>query len=209
MRPLISSERPPSSPDLTESAPEALLGRRLRTPAEVEQGAAELLASGRSGAVLIKGGHSFDTDAECESGEGGGGARTVAQDYYCEGRADATGLEAGGWWLSGGRIASDETHGTGCTLSSAIAAALAHGLSLLDAVVLAKAYVTQGIGAAVRLGSGPGPVAHTRWPDEAAAMPWLTRTASQGVAAPAFARCEGIAGLCGRPSRFIRLIAPL
>lgn len=43
----------------------------------------------------------------------------------------------------------------GCTLSSAIAALLAHGMRPLDAVVLAKAYVHQGIGAAVRLGEGP------------------------------------------------------
>jgi hydroxymethylpyrimidine/phosphomethylpyrimidine kinase len=68
--------------------------------------------------------------------------------------------------LAGPRFDTRNTHGTGCTLSSAIAAGLAKGLALSDAVQSAKAYVTIAIGAADRLdiGSGHGPVHHFhRW----------------------------------------------
>ena len=58
------------------------------------------------------------------------------------------------------RIASPNTHGTGCTLSSAIAAHVLLGLTLPDAVAAAKAFVRAAIerGAMVRLGRGPGPL---------------------------------------------------
>ena len=64
------------------------------------------------------------------------------------------------------RIATRNTHGTGCTLSSAIAAGLAKGMPLAEAVRAAKAYVTDAIAAADRLaiGMGHGPVHHFhRW----------------------------------------------
>ena len=58
------------------------------------------------------------------------------------------------------RIETRNTHGTGCTLASAIAAGLARDVSLVDAVRQAKAFVTAALEAADRLeiGSGPGPV---------------------------------------------------
>jgi hydroxymethylpyrimidine/phosphomethylpyrimidine kinase len=64
--------------------------------------------------------------------------------------------------LTAPRFATANTHGTGCTLSSAIAAGLAKGMTLTDAVYSAKAYVTAAIAAADRLsvGSGHGPVHH-------------------------------------------------
>ena len=64
--------------------------------------------------------------------------------------------------LAAPRIATKNTHGTGCTLSSAIAAGLAKGLDLVAAVREAKAYVSAAIAAADRLtiGSGHGPVHH-------------------------------------------------
>ena len=64
--------------------------------------------------------------------------------------------------LAADRIATENTHGTGCTLSSAIAAGLAKGLDLVAAVREAKAYVSAAIAAADRLtiGSGHGPVHH-------------------------------------------------
>jgi len=64
--------------------------------------------------------------------------------------------------LSAERIATRNTHGTGCTLSAAIAAGLANGMNLTDAVRGAKSYVTAAIAAADRLsiGSGHGPVHH-------------------------------------------------
>jgi hydroxymethylpyrimidine/phosphomethylpyrimidine kinase len=60
------------------------------------------------------------------------------------------------------RIATKSTHGTGCTLSSAIAAGLAKGLDLAAAAGAAKAYVTAAIAAAdrIKIGAGHGPVHH-------------------------------------------------
>jgi hydroxymethylpyrimidine/phosphomethylpyrimidine kinase len=64
--------------------------------------------------------------------------------------------------LASERVMTAHTHGTGCTLSSAIAAGLARGLPLTDAVGQAKAYVSAAIAAADRLavGTGHGPVHH-------------------------------------------------
>jgi hydroxymethylpyrimidine/phosphomethylpyrimidine kinase len=100
--------------------------------------AQRLLALGAN-AVLVKGGH-------CSGPE--------SVDLL----ADASGIVRFG----GGRVATRNTHGTGCTLSSAIAAELAKGRTLADAVRAAKVYVTAAIGAADRLavGKGHGPVHH-------------------------------------------------
>ena len=72
-------------------------------------------------------------------------------------------------WQRGRRIATKNTHGTGCTLSAAIAAGLASGLALPDAVGRAKTYITGAIAAADRLaiGHGHGPVHHffQTWPN--------------------------------------------
>ena len=102
-----------------------------------EQGE-RLLALGAK-AVLIKGGH-------------GSGPESV--DLLVEPNAVAR--------LAAARVATNNTHGTGCTLSSAIAAGLAKGLALADAVRAAKAYVTAAIAAAdkLKIGSGHGPVQH-------------------------------------------------
>ena len=110
----------------------------------VEDQARRLLAMG-PGAVLLKGGH-------------GGGAESA--DYLLG--------PSGGHWLSAARVVTENTHGTGCTLSSAIAAGLARGLPLDEAVVAGKDYITAAIGAANRLniGGGRGPVHHFHawWP---------------------------------------------
>jgi hydroxymethylpyrimidine/phosphomethylpyrimidine kinase len=93
--------------------------------------------------VLLKGGH------------GGGGE---SADYLL--------TEAGGRWFSAARIATENSHGTGCTLSSAIAAGLAKGATLEDAVSDAKAYITEAIRHAddLDIGEGRGPVHHFhRW----------------------------------------------
>ena len=66
------------------------------------------------------------------------------------------------------RLASTSTHGTGCTFASAIAANLALGAPLLDAVERAKVYLTEAIRRAPAIGRGHGPVHHL-WPVEAAA----------------------------------------
>ena len=76
--------------------------------------------------------------------------------------------EAGELRLAAPRVETSNTHGTGCTLSSAIAAELAKGASLRDAVSNAKAYVTAAIAAAdtLDIGQGRGPVHHFHalWP---------------------------------------------
>jgi hydroxymethylpyrimidine/phosphomethylpyrimidine kinase len=90
-------------------------------------------------AVLLKGGH-------------GNGPES----------SDLLMTRAGSHWFTAPRHDTQNTHGTGCTLSSAIAAGLAKGLALEEAVSAAKAYVTDAIRAADRLhiGRGHGPVHH-------------------------------------------------
>jgi hydroxymethylpyrimidine/phosphomethylpyrimidine kinase len=125
------------TPNLFEAA--ALLDAPLaRDEADMQAQAQKLLALG-PGAVLIKGGH-------------GGGTESV--DLLVE--ADGTAR------FAAPRVATKNTHGTGCTLSSAVAAGLAKGLSLNAAVRDAKAYVSAAIAAADRLaiGTGRGPVHH-------------------------------------------------
>jgi hydroxymethylpyrimidine/phosphomethylpyrimidine kinase len=69
-------------------------------------------------------------------------------------------------WMQAARIHSPNTHGTGCTLSSAMAAHLALGASLLDAVQHARTYVREALqaGALVRTGKGSGPLNHGHAP---------------------------------------------
>ena len=63
-------------------------------------------------------------------------------------------------WFRGKRIDNPNTHGTGCTLSSAIASNLAKGFSLADSVRRAKAYLSEALAAMLDLGMGSGPLAH-------------------------------------------------
>jgi hydroxymethylpyrimidine/phosphomethylpyrimidine kinase len=125
------------TPNLPEAA--ALLEEPVAaTEAEIEQQGRRLLALG-SRAVLIKGGH-------------GEGAESV--DYLIDRDAVIR--------LAAPRVATRNTHGTGCSLSSAVAAGLAKGEDLATAVRNAKAYVSAAIAAADRLGvgHGHGPIHH-------------------------------------------------
>jgi hydroxymethylpyrimidine/phosphomethylpyrimidine kinase len=126
---------------ITPNIPEAarLLGEKRAAGREAVEAQARKLRERGARNVLLKGGHS-------------GGPESA--DYLL--------TSAGGRWLASPRIATENTHGTGCTLSSAIAAGLAKGHSLEDSVVAAKDYVTAAIGAADRLaiGKGRGPVHH-------------------------------------------------
>jgi hydroxymethylpyrimidine/phosphomethylpyrimidine kinase len=125
------------TPNLPEAA--VLLDTAIATDeAQMRHQAERLLAHGVK-AVLIKGGH-------------GSGAESV--DLL----VDANGVER----LAAPRFTTRNTHGTGCTLSSAVAAGLAKGFSLIESVRAAKSYVTTAIAAADRLsiGSGHGPVHH-------------------------------------------------
>jgi hydroxymethylpyrimidine/phosphomethylpyrimidine kinase len=125
------------TPNLPEAA--ALLGVSVaRDESEMEAQARDLLALGARN-VLLKGGHGTGEDSvDLLVGQGG-----VIR-------------------LSAKRIATKNTHGTGCTLSSAIAAGLAKGLDLASAVQGAKAYVTAAIAAAddLTVGHGRGPLNH-------------------------------------------------
>jgi len=125
------------TPNLPEAA--ALLGDPVAADeTEMRRQGERLLALG-CGAVLMKGGHGEGPQSVDLLVEAGSVARFAAD-----------------------RIATRNTHGTGCTLSSAIAAGLARGRDLAAAVGEAKAYVTASITAADRLqvGSGHGPTHH-------------------------------------------------
>ena len=63
-------------------------------------------------------------------------------------------------WFYGKRINNPNTHGTGCTLSSAIASNLAKGYSLTEAVEKAKEYISGALSAQLNLGKGSGPMLH-------------------------------------------------
>ena len=123
---------------LTPNIPEAevLLGRSIGGLAEMERAARDLLAWGPR-AVLLKGGH-------------------MEGDDLVDILVDAAGLRR----FTGRRIPSRSTHGTGCTLASAIAAGLAQGLDLDAAVTRARNYVRKAIETAPGLGSGHGPLNH-------------------------------------------------
>lgn len=68
--------------------------------------------------------------------------------------------EEGAKWIQGRRIENDNTHGTGCTLSSAIAAHLAKGSSLEQAVRHGKEYISGALEDGMNLGKGSGPLNH-------------------------------------------------
>ena len=125
------------TPNLPEAA--ALLDAPIaRNEVEMREQGERLLALGAR-AVLVKGGHAS-------------GAESV--DFLIEPTACTR--------LAADRKPTVNTHGTGCTLSSAVAAGLAKGLVLAEAVRAAKAYVTEALAAAdrIRIGSGHGPVHH-------------------------------------------------
>ncbi|MGL4221143.1 MAG: thiamine phosphate synthase [Shewanella sp.] len=90
----------------------------------------------------------------------------LAEDLLvCHDVAGCSELDSHGhFWLVSDRIDTVHNHGSGCTLSSAIASVLAFGFVLQDAIVVAKAYVNQGLTHAVGVGHGPGPLARTTWP---------------------------------------------
>ena len=125
------------TPNLPEAA--ALLGEPEATDRDIMAAQAARLVALGPAAILIKGGHL---------------AGAQSPDCLLSGE--------GTLWLEAGRIPGRNTHGTGCSLSSAIAAELAKGQPLTQAVASAKSWLQQAIGKADRLevGSGHGPVHH-------------------------------------------------
>ncbi len=122
---------------LTPNIPEAeLLSGLSITDAAGMEAAARAIGERYGCAVLCKGGHQI-SDADDLLWRGGAGR-----------------------WFHGRRIQNPNTHGTGCTLSSAIASNLAKGMDLDAAVERAKAYISGALGAMLDLGRGPGPMDH-------------------------------------------------
>lgn len=136
------------TPNLYEVS--ALLKREINTVEEMEEAAHELYSLG-SRSVLIKGGHLGKVTGNTgEDRKSYSDAKAI--DIFYDGR-NLKRYEAE-------RIETRNTHGTGCTYSSAIAAYLALGLELEEAIAKAKAYITEAIRHGLDIGHGPGPVNH-------------------------------------------------
>ena len=121
------------TPNIPEG--EVLTGMRIESPEDMEK-AAETIACTYGCAVLLKGGHQA-------------------------GSADDLLYRDGSFrWYPGRRIANPNNHGTGCTLSSAIASNLAKGFSMEEAVERAKKYISGALEAMLNLGRGNGPMDH-------------------------------------------------
>lgn len=122
---------------VTPNIPEAeiLSGMVIRTIEEMET-AAKKIGDAHGCAVLLKGGHSVNDANDL---------------LYAKGKFQ---------WFQGKRIDNPNTHGTGCTLSSAIASNLAKGFSMEESVERAKRYISGALSAMLDLGKGSGPMQH-------------------------------------------------
>ncbi len=120
---------------ITPNIPEAqcLLGYEIKDAADMEKAATELCGK-YDISVLLKGGH------------------LTGSDFLCTPNSQH--------WYKGSIIHNPNTHGTGCTLSSAIASYLAKGYPMHDAVSAAKKYITGAISDMLDLGKGNGPINH-------------------------------------------------
>lgn len=156
---VIRTELLPLLDVCTPNIPEAerLTGLSIQNEEDLLQAARKLRALGAK-AVLLKGGH--------------GPRQDFSQDLWLAGERPE--------WLTSPRRAASHSHGTGCTLSSALAAFLALGHSPLESAVLAKAYVNQGLRLGGPVGRGPGILEHAGWPDHPEDVPWLTASAEAG-----------------------------
>ena len=121
------------TPNIPEA--EALTGDKIKNEDDMLS-AAEKISALCSGAVLVKGGHLVNDATDL---------------LYYGGKYK---------WFSSPRIDTKNTHGTGCTLSSAIACALADGKSLEESISAAKEYLTGALAAMLDLGKGSGPLNH-------------------------------------------------
>ena len=122
---------------ITPNIPEAeeLTGVSIQTAEDMEK-VAKMIYEKYGCAVLLKGGHSLND----------------ANDILC--------WEGGTKWFKGKRIHNPNTHGTGCTLSSAIASNLAKGFTMAESVERAKRYISGALGAMLDIGKGSGPMNH-------------------------------------------------
>lgn len=133
----LKAELLPLADVVTPNIPEAeILSGMIITNAEEMRAAAKQIHDAYGCAVLLKGGHWVND----------------ANDLLYDGETFT--------WFEGRRIDNPNTHGTGCTLSSAIAANLAKGYSLSDAVRRSKEYISGALAAMLDLGQGSGPMNH-------------------------------------------------
>ena len=173
---------------LTPNLPEAewLLGRRIRDPGDVERAARELLGTGAR-SVLIKGGHAA-WRADTRS------------DYWHDGQ--------NGFWLHADAVNTAHSHGSGCVLASAIAAALARGHALKDALVIGRAFLNSGLRRSQALGAGAGPVGPCSWPASLKDLPRAAPAADSRPAgfAPAAAEALAVYPITDRADHAARLM---
>ena len=122
---------------VTPNIPEAemLTGNKIVTRDDMQKSAKQI-AEAYGCNVLLKGGHSVNDASDL---------------LYSDGQAQ---------WLEGKKINNPNTHGTGCTLSSAIASNLAKGYGLADSVKRAKEFISGALSAMLDLGQGSGPMNH-------------------------------------------------
>ncbi len=133
----LCSELFPIATVITPNIPEAqiLFGKKIESKEDMMMAAKEIGDTYHC-AVLLKGGHSINDANDL---------------LYADGELH---------WFEGKRIDNPNTHGTGCTLSSAIASNLAKGFTLAESVQRAKDYISGALGAMLDLGKGSGPVNH-------------------------------------------------
>ena len=134
----LTKELIPLASVITPNIPEAevLSGINIKNVDDIIK-AAELISKFFSGAILIKGGHNLND----------------ANDFLYINNNES-------FWFNGKRIDNPNTHGTGCTLSAAIACNLAKDLSLPESIKNAKEYISGALGSMLDLGKGNGPLDH-------------------------------------------------
>lgn len=174
---------------VTPNAPElaVLTGHEVTNILDMEA-AAHRLAERADIAVLAKGGHLEGSDI-----------------------VDLLVLPGGAMtrWNSN-RIETRHTHGTGCTLASAVATNLGHGLPLVEAVARARLFVRRAMAAAPGFGAGHGPMGHWAAGDEITAMNLnqVTVAANDYSASIAFYRKLGLRQIVDAPPRYARFECP-
>lgn len=134
---ILQKELLPMASLITPNIPEAelLSGMKICTKEDMVS-AAKKIHKNCGAAVLLKGGHSINDANDL-----------LYTDEICQ-------------WFAGKRIDNPNTHGTGCTLSSAIAANLAKGFAMEEAVFRAKKYISEALAYMLDLGRGNGPLHH-------------------------------------------------
>ena len=133
----LTKELLPIATLVTPNIPEAeVLSEISIENKEDMQKAAKIIGDAHDCAVLLKGGHNINDANDLLYAD---------REYY---------------WFEGKRIDNPNTHGTGCTLSSAIASNLAKGVALAESVQRAKEYISSALSAQLDLGQGSGPMMH-------------------------------------------------